>query len=141
LDDQAVAVSHRVEPAVWEAEADRLFTRIAGRFRRPTTRGRVRRFILGLLADLPRMNCWSIAEHAGDPDPHGMQYLLARAVWDTDGMHDDLRDYVTEALGDPGAVLVADETGDLKKASRRSGCSANTPAPHAGSRTRRSRSI
>ena len=25
----------------------------------------------------------SIAEHAGDRDPHGMQYLLARASWDT----------------------------------------------------------
>lgn len=27
----------------------------------------------------------------------------------------DLRDYVTEHLGDAGAVLVVDETGDLKK--------------------------
>lgn len=34
---------------------------------------------LGLLADLPRKNCWSIAEHAGDRDPHGMQHLLGRA--------------------------------------------------------------
>ncbi len=46
-----------------------------------------------------------------------MQYLLGRAVWDTDGMRDDLRDYVVEYLGDPGAVLVVDETGDVKKGS------------------------
>ena len=26
--------------------------------------------------DLPRKNCWTIAEHAGDSDPHGMQHLL-----------------------------------------------------------------
>ena len=30
-------------------------------------------------------------------------------------MRDDLRGYVIEHLGDPGAVLVVDETGDLKK--------------------------
>ena len=55
------------------------------------------------------------AEHAGDLDPHGMQYLLGRAAWDTDGVRDDLRDYVTTALADSDAVLVVDETGDLKK--------------------------
>src|SRR3546814_4867476 len=42
---------------------------------------------------------------AGDTDPHGMQHLLARASWDTDGVRDDLRDYVTEHLGDADAVL------------------------------------
>jgi hypothetical protein len=26
-------------------------------------------FVLRLLADLPRKNCWTIAEHAGDPNP------------------------------------------------------------------------
>ena len=88
---------------------------MAARFPRVETRRRVRGFVLGLLADLPRKNCWTIAEHAGDPDPHGMQYLLARARWDTDGMREDLRDYVVDHLGDTDAVLVVDETGDLKK--------------------------
>jgi SRSO17 transposase len=74
--------------------------------------------VLGLLADLPRKNCWTIAEHAGDATPDGMQHLLARAVWDEDGVRDDLRAYVVEHLGDPGAVLVVDETGDLKKGAR-----------------------
>jgi hypothetical protein len=37
-----------------------------------------------------------------------MQHLLARAVWDHDGVRDDLRRYVTEHLGDAGAVLVVD---------------------------------
>jgi SRSO17 transposase len=71
-----------------------------------------------LLADLSRKNCWTIAEHAGDATPDGMQHLLSRAVWDTDGVRDDLRDYVVDHLGDPGAVLVVDETGDVKKGSR-----------------------
>jgi DDE superfamily endonuclease len=69
-----------------------------------------------------------------------MQHLLSRAVWDHDAVRDDVRDYLVEHLGDPGAVLVVDETGDLKKGATTSGCSASTPAPPAGSRTLRSRS-
>ncbi len=88
---------------------------MAGRFARVETRRRAAGFMLGLLADLPRKNCWTIAEHVGDTDPHGMQHLLARASWDTDGVRDDLRDYVTGHLGDTDAVLVVDESGDVKK--------------------------
>jgi SRSO17 transposase len=88
---------------------------MAGRFARVETRRRAGKFLLGLLADLPRKNCWAIAEHAGDRDPHGMQHFLARASWDTDGVRNDLRDYVIGALGDADGVLVFDETGDLKK--------------------------
>jgi SRSO17 transposase len=44
-----------------------------------------------------------------------MQHLLARAAWDADAVRDDLRGYVVDHLADPGAVLVVDETGDLKK--------------------------
>jgi hypothetical protein len=103
-----VAVGHSVEAAGWAAEVDRLLDRMAGRFPRVETRRRAGQFVLGLLADLPRKNCWAIAEHAGDRDPHGMQHLLARASWDTDGARNDLRDYVIGALGDPDGVLVVD---------------------------------
>jgi hypothetical protein len=96
--------------------------------------------VFGLLADLPRKSCWTVAEHAGDADPHGMQHLLGRAVWDTDGVRDDLRDYVVGAFGHHDAVLVVDETGDLKQGTHTVGCSASTPAPPGGSRTPRSRS-
>src|SRR3954454_22071494 len=41
--------------------------------------------------------------------------LLARARWDTDGVGENLRDYVVDYLGEPKAVLVIDATGDLKK--------------------------
>jgi hypothetical protein len=59
--------------------------RVAGRFARADLRRRARAFVRGLLADLPRKNCWTIAEHAGHPNPDGMQHLLARAVWDHEG--------------------------------------------------------
>jgi hypothetical protein len=37
-------------------------------------------FVHGLLAGLLRVNCWSIAEHAGEDCPRGMQRLLSAAV-------------------------------------------------------------
>jgi len=112
-----VAAGHSVEvdPARWQELLDELLGRVAGRFARVDLRRRAKAFVRGLLADLPRKNCWTIAEHAGNPNPDGMQHLLSRAVWDHDAVRDDVRAYLVEYLGDPGAVLVVDETGDLKK--------------------------
>ena len=91
--------------------------------------------ILGMASGLDRKNCWTIAEHRGATTPDGLQHLLARASWDADAVRDDLRDYVVDAFGDPGAILVVDETGDVK------GCSASTRAPRAASRTLKWRCI
>jgi len=89
--------------------------RVGARFARVEPRRRLACFVRGLLAGLPRVNCWTIAEYAGEAGPRGMQRLLSAAVWDEDGVRDDLRGYVLEHFADPGAVLVVDETGDLKK--------------------------
>ena len=114
-DDLLVAAGPSVEPGPWLGIFDELMSTVAGRFPRVEPRRRARAFVLGLLADLPRKNCWTIAEHAGDGSPGGMQHFLARARWDADAVRDDLRGYVAGHLGDPQAVLVVDETGDLKK--------------------------
>ena len=111
----AAGHSVTVDPARWQELFDQVIGRVAGRFARVELRRRARAFVRGLLADLPRKNCWTLAEHAGDASPDGMQYLLARAVWDADAVRDDVRALLVEHLGDPGAVLVVDETGDLKK--------------------------
>lgn len=47
-------------------------SRIAGRFARVEPRFRVRKLVLGLLSDLPRKNCWTIAEWAGESTPDGI---------------------------------------------------------------------
>jgi SRSO17 transposase len=94
---------------------EELMGRIAGRFARVEPRRRARAFVLGLLSGLRRKNCWTIAEQAGDITPDGMQHLLAAARWDPGAVRDDLRGYVIEYLGSPDAVLVVDETGDVKK--------------------------
>src|SRR6266496_4153572 len=95
--------------------------RIAGRFARVEPRRRARALVLGLLSGLRRKNCWTIAEQAGDVTPDGMHHLLAAARWDADAVRDDLRGYVIEHLGSSDAVLVVDETGDVKKGTASAG--------------------
>jgi SRSO17 transposase len=115
--NQTVAAGHSVTPASWQARLEELLGRVAGRFGRVEPRRHARALVLGLLADLPRKNCWTIAEHAGQASPDGLQHLLAGAVWDEHAVRDDVRDYLVEHLADPEAVLVVDETGDLNKGS------------------------
>lgn len=48
-------------------------SRIAGRFTRFEPRRRARKPVLDLLSDLPRKNCWTITERAGDGAPDTAQ--------------------------------------------------------------------
>jgi SRSO17 transposase len=116
-EDRAAAAGHSVAAEQWLAEFDTGFAAIAGRFGRVEPRQRARAFLLGLLSDVDSRSCWQLAEQAGDASPHGMQRLLGEAVWDADAVRDDVRGYVVDTLGDPGGVLILDDTGDLKKGS------------------------
>jgi SRSO17 transposase len=122
----------------WAAQFERLCERIGPRFARPEVRRRAAAFLRGLLGDVERKNGWQLAEYAGETTPDGMQRLLTTARWDADAVRDDVRGYVVERLGDPGGVLVVDETGFLKKGGKSAGCNASIPAPPVASRTARS---
>ena len=99
----------------WEAGLQALHARIALRFSRSESRQRVLAYLQGLLGSVERKNGWQLAEYAGDATPDGVQRLLAVYHWDADQVRDDLQGYVVEHLGDPGGVLVVDETGFLKQ--------------------------
>ncbi|MFF7945047.1 IS701 family transposase [Nocardia gamkensis] len=103
------------------AELDRLHDRIGGRFKRSEPRGRAREYLTGLVAGLERKNGWTLAERSGEVAPDGMQRLLRRADWDVGGVRDDVRDYAVSRLEDRDAVLIADDTGFLKKGVRSAG--------------------
>jgi hypothetical protein len=105
----------------WAGELEALGDRIAPRFGRVEVRRRAGAFLRGLLTNVERKNGWQLAEQAGAATPDGMQRLLNHARWDADLVRDDLRDYVVESLGDPGAVLVVDETGFVKKGAKSAG--------------------
>jgi SRSO17 transposase len=110
-----VAVQATIDPAAWAANLDDAFAVVAGRFAQASSRKRARSYVLGLLSQAERKNGWTLAELAGDATPDGMQRLLNGCSWSADDMRDDLRGYVAGELGDPAAVLIADETGFLKK--------------------------
>jgi SRSO17 transposase len=114
----AVAAAHSVNPDRWQTEFSAVIDRIAPRFARYEPLRHAAELMAGMVSGLDRKNCWTIAEHRGSATPDGLQHLLARASWDADAVRDDLRDYVIDALGDPGAILVVDETGDVKKGVR-----------------------
>jgi SRSO17 transposase len=105
----------------WGQQLDSVARRIGARFARSETRDRVRAYLEGLMAPVQRKNSWQIAEQIGEAAPYGVQHLLGRSDWDPDAVRDDLRAQVVEALGDPGAVLILDETGFLKKGTRSAG--------------------
>jgi SRSO17 transposase len=104
-----------IDPDRWLDEFGALMDRIRPRFARYEPARHAAGLMLGLVSNLERKNCWTIAEERGDVTPHGLQHMLSRASWDEAAVAADMRDYVTTAFADPDAVLVVDETGDLKK--------------------------
>ncbi len=102
--------------AGWSEALGELYRRIGHRFARSEARERVRRYLVGLLAEVERKNGWRLAEAIGERDPQGVQRLLNSAKWDAEAVRDDLREYVVEYLGDEETgILIVDETGFLKK--------------------------
>lgn len=88
---------------------------MAGCFRRWEPRAQAKKYVRALMSDLPRKNCWSIAEHAGDATPGKMQHLLERAKWDTMAAMAAVRGFVCGHLDDGDAVAILDESGQEKK--------------------------
>ena len=110
------AEARRVD--AWAGELAVVADRIGGRFVRSEPRRRAVGYVRVLLSDAERKNGWQLAEELGEPNPDGVQHLLARADWDADAVRDDLTRYVAEHLGDRHGVLIVDETGFLKKGTK-----------------------
>ncbi len=73
-------------------------------------------YIGALLAEPgDRRSCWQLAERAGHATPRRLQALLAEHAWDWKAALGALQRFIVDHLGDPGAVLVIDETAELKK--------------------------
>ena len=99
----------------WERALAGLKERLFSVFGRAELRGTASAFVDGLLSGVERKTGWLLAEQAGLDRPYRMQSLLGRSRWEADELRDTVRDYVIEALGDSGGVLVVDETGFVKK--------------------------
>src|ERR1019366_4962760 len=58
---------------------------------------------------------WQLGEQAGHATPRRMQALLAEYTWDWRTVLGRLQQFILAHLADPGAILVLDETAELKK--------------------------
>src|SRR5664279_833560 len=105
----------------WADGLVELSSLIGRRFARSEPREHAMAYIRGLLSAEERKNSWTLSEQAGDATPNGMQRMLSTADWNPDLVRDDLQQYVVRHLGDPGGVLIIDETGFLKKGTRSAG--------------------
>jgi SRSO17 transposase len=121
-DLEAAAASTVEEARLACANLDELMGCLAPCFARVEPRRQARKYVTGLISDLPRKNCWALAEQAGDATPDKMQRLLERAAWDASDAMRVIRGFVVSGLGGPaGGVLVLDESGQEKAGERTAG--------------------
>src|SRR3954468_4408414 len=86
-------------------------------FRRSESRQTLERYITGLLTDLPRKNCDTIAAAVAGTSTERLQHLLTDASWDPEALD---REQVRGlgAVSRVGGVLVLDETSLPKQGTR-----------------------
>lgn len=83
-------------------------------FRRTQSRQSVDRYLTGLLTDLPRKNCDTIAAAVAGTSTERLQHLLTDADWKPEALDDvRVRQLVAQSL--PDGILVLDDTSFPKK--------------------------
>jgi SRSO17 transposase len=112
-----VAAGAIVGDGAWLGELRReLFALLAGVFAQARSRLAAFAYIGALLAEPgERRSCWQLGEMAGHATPRRMQALLAEHRWEWKDALRALQRFIVAFLGDPGAILVLDETAELKK--------------------------
>ena len=89
----------------------------ASLFRRSESRESLERYVTGLLTDLPRKNCDTIAAAVAGTSTERLQHLLTDADWDPLKL-DKARVGRLTGLSPAGGVLVLDDTGLPKQGTR-----------------------
>src|SRR5215510_6636895 len=79
-------------------------------FRRSTSRASVERYLTGLLTDLERKNCDTIAAAVAGTSTECLQYLLTDAAWEPQAL-DQQRVTALVAQSPPHGLLLLDDTG------------------------------
>src|SRR5689334_17401832 len=105
----------------WRDELEVLKQRLGPLFVRPEPRRQTGLYLEALLSGAQRKNGWQLAEQIGDARPWRTQRVLSHVQWDQDAARDICRDYVIEHIGSADGVLVADESGFLKKGTHSAG--------------------
>jgi SRSO17 transposase len=115
--DQQVAAAAIVEDGRWLGSLrDELRGLLAPVFCQARSRLAAFAYVDALLAEPgDRRSCWQLAERAGHASPRRMQALLAVHAWDHAEALAGVQRFIVGHLADPGAILVLDETAELKQ--------------------------
>lgn len=89
-------------------------------FRRRESRESLERYATGLLTDLPRKNCDTIAAAVAGTSTERLQHLLTDADWDPVAL-DHRRVQSLAALSPPRGILALDDVGLPKQGARSAG--------------------
>jgi SRSO17 transposase len=108
-----VVVAEDVE--AWDASLTALTDGLGWLFARPEPRVTFGQLVRAMLADVPKKNCWGMAEYTGLANPKRFQLLLREGSWDEELLRDWMRGYVLRGLADAAGVLVVDDTQVIKK--------------------------
>jgi SRSO17 transposase len=121
------------ESGTWPLALFSLHQRLAPYFARPEPSHHALLSLQAVISEIPRKNSWQIAEHAKQARPYGMQRLLSQAVWDDEGVRNEVRALLVQTLSPPPVpplgvpsdtregvqfpfpVMVLDETGMPKR--------------------------
>jgi SRSO17 transposase len=89
------------------------------------SRQSLHRYLTGLLSDLPRKNCDTLAATVAGTSPERLQHLLTDARWEPQTL-DEARVRWLSMHRPPGGILILDETGLPKKGNRSPGVAAQS---------------
>jgi SRSO17 transposase len=121
------------EISTWPLALRQFHQRLAPYFARPEPCQHALLYLQAVISEIPRKNGWQIAEHARLLHPYGIQRLLSKAVWEQDGVRDELRRFLVQSLQPPRVgpahadsqalfpVLVIDESGFPKRGTHSAG--------------------
>lgn len=100
----------------WPLALSHLHQRLAPCFARSEPRQCALLYLQAILSEIKRKNSWQIAEHAKQARPYGMQRLLSRAIWDEDGVRDEVRTFILRCLSPPSFLQSGEQSPDVPEA-------------------------
>ena len=91
-------------------------------FARSEPRGHFFNYMVGQFSELERKSIEPMALEVAGGNVRGMQRFISDNIWDEDKMRQTYHGLVAAEMGDPEGVLIVDESGFVKKGSKRLGC-------------------
>lgn len=114
-----------LEEQGWAEAFKAYISLFASLFARSESRGKAEAYLRGLFSELPRKNCWHLAEWLGFKSPLPLQRLLNDDPWSDAAMMKSARAYVKtiieEAAESNEGIAVVDESGFVKKGEKSAG--------------------